>query len=267
MKFIRYQTPTGPALGSLKEDGAVYAVAGDMFGAYTVGAKAGEFDSLRILPPVVPPKVIAVGANYRVHIHDESKIPKFPMLFMKPPSALIGHGQPIVLPRPEQFRYGIKHPDLIPNALGGIDYEGELVIVMGKRCRNVSEQSALSYVLGYTCGNDVSARALQEAEMATGVLLMSKGLDTFAPLGPCVATDLDPGNLGLRCRLNGQESYRCHTRDLLFGVAALVTYISQGVTLEPGDCIYTGTASGGALQPGDTIEVDIDGIGTLRNPV
>ena len=182
-------------MGSLKESGAVYAVSGDMFGNYEVSAQVGTVDDLELLAPVDPGNVIAVGANYLAHIlegHDEDAIPKFPMLFMKPNSAITGPGAPIVLPDPAKFTQSMNDPDLQQDPFGEVHYEAELVAVIGKSCRNVSEDEALDYVLGYSCGNDVSARGLQVKEMATGVLLMSKGMDTFAPLGPCIATDRRP---------------------------------------------------------------------------
>ena len=271
MKFVRYATESGPALGSLKESGAIYEVTGDMFGDHEVGAQVGTVDDLELLAPVDPGNVIAVGANYLAHIlegHDEDAIPKFPMLFMKPTSAITGPGAPIVLPDPAKFTQSMSDPDLQQDPFGEVHYEAELVAVIGKTCRNVSEDEALDYVLGYSCGNDVSARGLQFKEMATGVLLMGKGMDTFAPLGPCIATDLDPTNLEIMARLNGKVMQHSNTDDLLFSVAALVAYTSQGITLNPGDCIYTGTCAGpSALSPGDVIEIEVEGVGVLSNPV
>ncbi len=271
MKFVRYSSASGPAVGSLKDTGAVYAVSGDVFGDYDVGAKVGTVDDLKLLPPVEPGKLIAVGANYLAHIlegHDEDAVPKFPMLFMKPISAVIGPGAPIVLPDSAAFTQSITDPDLLEDPFGEVSFEAELVAVMGKRCRNVREDEALDYVLGYSCGNDVSARNLQMKEMATGVLLMGKGFDTFAPLGPCIATDLDPTNLNVGARLNGETLQDSNTSDLLFSVAQLVAFTSQGITLEPGDCIYTGTPAGPTgLSPGDVIEIEVEGVGVLSNPV
>lgn len=271
MKFVRYDSSSGPAFGSLKESGAIYAVGGDIFADYTVGSQIGTIDDTRLLAPVYPGKVIAVGANYLAHIlenHGPEAIPKFPMLFMKPTTAVTGPGDPIKLPNPLRFTHAMNDADLQKDPFGEVHFEAELVAVVGKTCRNISEVDALDYLLGFSCGNDVSARALQMKEMATGVLLMSKGMDTFAPLGPCIATDLDPTNLKIGARLNGKEVQNSSTSDLLFSVASLVAYISQGVTLEPGDCIYTGTPAGpSALADGDSIEIEVEGVGILQNPV
>ena len=271
MKFVRYDSPAGPAFGALKESGAIYAIDGDIFTDYTVGAQIGTTDDTCLIAPLQPGKVIAVGANYLAHIlenHGPEAIPKFPMLFMKPTTAVIGPGQAIKLPDPSRFTQAINDTDLQNDPFGEVHFEAELVAVVGKTCRNISEADALDYLLGFSCGNDVSARDLQMKEMATGVLLMSKGMDTFAPLGPCIATDLDPENLSIGARLNGKQVQNSSTSDLLFSVASLVAYISQGVTLEPGDCIYTGTPAGpSALSSGDSIEIEVEGIGILRNPV
>ena len=271
MKFVRYATPSGPTFGSLKESGSVYAIEGDIFGSYTVGAKVGTTDDLELLAPIEPRNIVAVGANYLSHILEgagEDGIPKFPMLFMKPSAAVIGPNTPIVLPDPEGFKQSMNDPVLQDDPFGPVGFEAELVVIIGKHCRNIQEADALDYVLGYSCGNDVSARDLQVQEMGTGVLLMSKGLDTFAPLGPCIATDLDPTNLNIKGRLNGEERQNSNTSDLLFSVAATIAYIAQGLTLRPGDCIYTGTPEGpGPLSPGDIVEVELEGIGVLSNPV
>jgi 2-keto-4-pentenoate hydratase/2-oxohepta-3-ene-1,7-dioic acid hydratase in catechol pathway len=271
MKFIRYRTDDGPAYGALKDGGAVNAIDGDIFGNYTVGARVAYLDDLHLLAPVDPPTVIGAGANYLAHIlelQDESAIPQFPMLFALPSTSIIGPDQPITLPRREDFTHAIKHPELRRDPLGRVELEAELVAVIGKTCRAVHEDEALDYVLGYTCGNDVSARGLQFAEMATGVLMMGKGMDSFKPLGPCIATDLDPTNLAITSRRNGETLQQSNTSDLLFSVASLITYLAQGMTLRPGDCIYTGTPAGvGAIKPGDTIEIEVEGIGILRNSV
>ena len=147
-------------------------------------------------------------------------------------------------------------------------YEGELAVIIGRRTRRVPEDRALECVLGYTCANDVSERVVQLAEMKMGCLLVGKSFDTFCPLGPVIATGLEPAALDLTTRLNGQVRQRIDTSDLLFSVARLVSYLSQAMTLWPGDVILTGTPSGvGPIQPGDVVEVEISGIGVLRNPV
>jgi 2-keto-4-pentenoate hydratase/2-oxohepta-3-ene-1,7-dioic acid hydratase in catechol pathway len=194
-----------------------------------------------------------VGLNYVSHIHESGlPTPKFPMLFMKPLSAVIGPGEPIVYPRKGRH----------------VDYEAELVAVIGKRARHVPEERALDYVLGYTCGNDVSERVIQKAEMSTGVMLVGKGFDTFCPLGPVIATGLDPTNLDVMARLNGEQRQKGSTSDLLFSVAHLVAYLSEAMLLLPGDVIMTGTPAGvGPIAAGDVVEIEISGVGVLRNPV
>ena len=271
MKFVRYQTDAGPAYGSLEENGAVRAVSGDIFGEFDVGRRAADMDDLKILAPVDPTKLIGVGGNYLAHLEEggeDAFVPQFPMVFQLPSTSVIGPGDSIVIPDKAGFTHAINDSNLQDEPFSPVDYESELVAVIGKPCHRINPDEALDYVLGYSCGNDVSARPLQLAEMATGVLMLGKGLETFKPLGPVIATDLDPTNLRLRGRHNGVVTQDTNTSDLLFSVASLVTYLAQAIRLEPGDCIYTGTPSGGgSLVPGDTIEVELEGIGVLSNPV
>ena len=182
------------------------------------------------------------------------KRPVAPLLFMKPPTAVIGPDEPIVYPRSDK--------DL------EVHYEGELVVVVGRKARRVNEAQALDVVLGYTCGNDLSEQVIQRIEMGMGHLLIGKAYDTFCPLGPVIATGLDPSNLLLETRVNGELRQNVRTSDLLYSVPYLISYISQAVTLLPGDIIMTGTPFGiGPTVPGDVIDITIEGIGTLHNPV
>lgn len=271
MKFMRYQADAGPAYGSLEESGAVHAISGDIFGDFDVGGRVADADDLKILAPIDPTKLIGVGGNYLAHLEEggeDAFVPQFPMVFQLPSTSVIGPGDPIVIPDKAGFTHAVNDPNLQDEPFSPVDYESELVAVIGKPCHRIDPDEALDYVLGYSCGNDVSARPLQLAEMATGVLMLGKGLETFKPLGPVIATDLDPTDLRLRGRHNGVVTQDTSTSDLLFSVASLVTYLAQAIRLEPGDCIYTGTPSGGgSLEPGDTIEVEIDSIGVLSNPV
>jgi len=271
MKIVRYATDSGPRYGSLNDDGTVHAVDGDIFGDHSIGSQLSPLGNLKLLAPVEPRTIVGVGMNYLAHIMETtgpSGTPQFPMTFLKPPTAIIGPEEDIVLPRGDQFRHAINHPELQEEPFGEVHYEAEVVIVIGKECRNIEAPQALDYVLGYTCGNDISARKLQFAEMKMGAILMGKGMDSFAPLGPCINTDLDPTNLRVQSRVNGETKQDSNTSDLLFSVASLVTYIAQGVTLRPGDCIFSGTPAGiGALSPGDTVEIEVEGVGVLRNPV
>jgi 2-keto-4-pentenoate hydratase/2-oxohepta-3-ene-1,7-dioic acid hydratase in catechol pathway len=253
MKLVRYAVDGIVAYGALEADGAIRQLAGSPFESPATGPPPHTLVQVRLLAPVEAPRVIGVGLNYVSHIAETKQItPTLPMLFMKHPSTVIGPGEPIVYPRQAKT----------------VDYEGELAVIIGRPTRRVPEDTALEYILGYTCANDVSERVVQLAEMKMGCLLVGKSFDTFCPLGPVIATDLDPTVLELTTRLNGQVRQRITTSDLLFSVAKLVSYLSQAMTLWPGDVILTGTPSGvGPIQPGDVVEVEISGVGVLRNPV
>jgi len=217
-----------------------------------------------------PSKIIAVGFNYRAHVAEGTSIlpsapppeePSEPILFAKTPNVLVADGEPIVIPTSLVARYGFKAPRT--------DFEAELAVVIGRTCRDVSEAEARSYVLGYTCFNDVSQRDIQNADRSGW--FRGKSFDSFGPIGPALLLEspaLDPQRLRVSCRLNGELRQEGSTADMIFGVAALVSYISRNLTLESGDIIATGTPSGvGAIKAGDVVEVEIDGIGVLRNPV
>jgi len=235
------------------EGDIAYEAIGDWFaGAPRRGRELGPFESFTVLPPVErPSKIVAVGLNYAAHVTENDptrKIPDEPVLFLKPPSALLGHGGTILLPPGNR-----------------IDYEAELCIVIGRRASRVRETEALDYVLGYTCGNDVSHRDQQYKD---GQWVRGKGYDTFCPLGPWIETELDPSDLAIVSRLNGELRQNARTSQMLFPPAFLIAFIANVMTLEPGDVIMTGTPYGvGPMVPGDTIEVEIEGIGVLRNPV
>jgi len=255
MILLRYAGPDGPAFGLLKEHN-VYALPGDPFtGRATVraGPLVGAVDEVELLAPCAPTKIVAVGRNYAEHAAEHgSQVPTEPLLFFKPPSAVIGPGQAIVLP-PQSKR---------------VEHEAELCLVIGRRCRNVSPDAAWSYVLGVTCGNDVTARDLQRQDHQW---TRGKGFDTSAPLGPWIVTGLsaaDASSLSITCQVNGLYRQMGRTKDMVFSPAELVSYISQMITLEPGDVVMTGTPAGvGPLEAGDVVEVTIEGIGALANPV
>lgn len=202
------------------------------------------------IAPITPTKIVCVGRNYKAHAAElGNEVPAEPMLFFKPPSALIGPGAAIEL----------------PHQSSRVDHEAELGVVIGKRCRNAALENALDYVFGYTCVNDVSARDLQKKD---GQWARAKGFDTFCPAGPLLVSGLAPQELGVRCHVSGAPRQDGHTRDMIFPVADLIVYISSVMTLEPGDLIATGTPHGvGPLTPGDTVDVEIDRIGVLSNPV
>lgn len=207
-------------------------------------------EEVRLLPPVEPSKVIGVGLNYRDHAEEVGlEPPKEPVIFLKPPTAVIGPGDPIV----------------IPPCSERVDYEGELALVVGRRAKDVTPEEAQGYILGYTCFNDVTARDIQRRE---GQWTRAKGFDTFAPLGPWIVTDLDPRVLRVETYLNGELRQGSDTSQLIFDPFELLAFCSRVMTLLPGDVIATGTPSGiGPMKPGDIVEVRIEGIGVLRNPV
>jgi 2-keto-4-pentenoate hydratase/2-oxohepta-3-ene-1,7-dioic acid hydratase in catechol pathway len=249
LKLVRFLKNDQPCYG-LIEGEAVYTVEGFIFGKFRQADKVAALTEVCLLAPCQPTKILAVGLNYRTHAAEAGyDVPPEPLLFFKPPSSVIGPFAPIVYPILSQQ----------------VDYEGELAVVIGQRVRNVSPEKAHDFVLGYTCGNDITARDLQRRD---DQWTRAKGFDTFCPLGPCIVTDLDPGHLAIRTRVNGEIRQSTSTADMVFSVAELIAYTSQVMTLEPGDVILTGTPSGvGPLQPGDVVEVEIEGIGTLRNPV
>ncbi|MDQ2818684.1 MAG: fumarylacetoacetate hydrolase family protein [Candidatus Eremiobacteraeota bacterium] len=204
----------------------------------------------RLLPPCTPTKIVCVGRNYVDHVAEMgSAVPAEPMLFFKPPSALLPPDGTIELP-PQSER---------------VEFEGELAVVIGRRCRRATRERALDFVCGYTLINDVTARDLQQTD---GQWARAKGFDTFAPMGPCIATELDPAALRLRTRRNGDLMQDCSTSQMVFDVPTLIEYVSAAFTLEEGDVIATGTPSGvGKLGAGDCVEIEIDEIGILRNRV
>jgi 2-keto-4-pentenoate hydratase/2-oxohepta-3-ene-1,7-dioic acid hydratase in catechol pathway len=206
---------------------------------------------MRLKDPFVPSKIVCVGRNYREHAAElGNKMPDEPLLFLKAPSAIIASGEDIVLPGASQQ----------------VEHEGELGVVIGRIARNIpSDEDPLSYVLGYTCVNDVTARDLQRKDVQ---FTRGKSFDTFCPVGPWIETDIDPGNVEVQTRLNGEVKQKGNTADMAFPVAFLIRYISEIMTLYPGDLIATGTPAGfSRMKPGDIVEVEVAGIGVLQNRV
>lgn len=252
MKIARYEYKGAVHYGRLNGERLV-RLSGSIWDG---PAESGDIDPLaavRLLSPVESPRIFGVGLNYVAHIAESgSATPRIPLLFMKPSTSAIGTEADIVYPREGQ----------------NIHFEAELAVVVGRRCRRVPLAEALSVVFGYTCANDISERVIQAQEMAQGALLIGKGYDTFCPLGPVIATDLDPTNLAIGARVNGVRRQASNTGDLLFSVAQLVHALSSAMTLLPGDVIITGTPAGvGPVVPGDLVEIEIEGIGILRNRV
>ncbi|HEY5434846.1 MAG TPA: fumarylacetoacetate hydrolase family protein [Candidatus Limnocylindrales bacterium] len=263
MRVIRFDDEAGVTrYGALQEDGTALRIAGDIFGAFEVTTEPAVV--ARLLAPVAPTNLLCIGRNYRRHAEEGGEpVPEHPIVFMKATTAVQDPGAPIVLPR------HLRSDE--------VDFECELAVVIGKRCTNVTPESALDYVLGYTCANDVSARDWQ-GRWGGGQWWRGKSFDTFAPLGPCLvlADEIpDPSTLQVRLILNGEVMQDGRTADMIFDVPTLIAFLSGDTTLLPGTVILTGTPHGiGAarspqvfLQPGDTVTVDIDRIGSLTNPV
>jgi 2-keto-4-pentenoate hydratase/2-oxohepta-3-ene-1,7-dioic acid hydratase in catechol pathway len=249
MKIARFLHKDRERFGVVEGD-HIQAAEGKMFGHFHQTGQAYSLAEVKLLPPVMPSKVVAIGLNYKDHAAElKIELPEAPLIFLKPASAVIGHLDPIIYP-------AMSHR---------VDFEGELGIVIGKEAKMVSEDMADEFILGYTCLNDVTARDLQGKD---GQWTRAKGFDTFAPLGPWIETELDPTHLKLETFLNGERKQASNTSNLIFPPRRLVSFISQIMTLLPGDCIATGTPSGiGPMKVGDTVEVVIEGIGKLVNRV
>jgi 2-keto-4-pentenoate hydratase/2-oxohepta-3-ene-1,7-dioic acid hydratase in catechol pathway len=246
IRFLEGRTPRYAAV----EGDTAYPFDGEPWEISVPSSRGVQVAGLPLLPPCAPSKIVGVGKNYRAHIKEmKSDTPDEPLIFLKPPSSLLASGEPIV--RPAGYER--------------VDYEGELGVVIGRRAHEVKPEHAMSYVFGYTCVNDVTVRDLQKKDVQ---FTRAKGFDTFAPLGPCIATDLDPSTLRLCTRVNGEIKQQTDISDMVFDVPTLVVFISRVMTLLPGDVIATGTPSGvGNLRGGDVVDVEIEGIGTLHNPV
>jgi len=243
----------GESVWALLEDDQVYRLEGHPYSDGSPGARIGTLETVTLLPPVCPTKVLCVGRNYVAHAAEHgAEVPAEPLLFLKPPSSVIGPGEAIIVPALSQR----------------VEHEAELAVVIGKRCRNVTAEEAWDYVLGITCSNDVTARDLQRKD---GQWTRGKGFDTFCPVGPWIVTGLheaDIADLGVICRVNGEVRQQGRTSQMVFPANTLIAYAASVMTLEPGDIFLTGTPAGvGPLIPGDVVDVEIESVGILRNPV
>jgi 2-keto-4-pentenoate hydratase/2-oxohepta-3-ene-1,7-dioic acid hydratase in catechol pathway len=250
MKIYRFQHLDKIRHGVLREE-KLYPVGGSIFGKFRVAERGVPISGVVLLPPVEPTKIVGIGRNYREHSRELGHpVPKEPLLFLKPSSAVIG---------PEGV---ISYPEMSER----VDYEGELAVVIGKTAKRLSaDVDAEGFILGYTCFNDVTARDLQAKDVQ---FTRAKSFDSFAAIGPCIVTGLDPGRLRIKTFLNGKLRQSASTRSLIFPVSHLVRYVSHVMTLFPGDVITTGTPAGvGPMVPGDRVDVQIEGIGTLSNTV
>ncbi len=249
MRIVRFERQGATGYGRLEGETVVPLRDRPWEGVATAD-EAVPLEAVRLLAPCEPSKIVAVGRNYRAHAAElGNEVPASPIIFLKPPTAVIGPDDAIVYPA----------------ASKNVHHEAELAVVIGRRCRHVRPNDVPSYVWGYTCGNDVTARDLQRLDEQW---TRSKSFDTFCPLGPWIDTELDPADVSVICRVNGLVRQSGRTRDMVFGVSALVAFISEVMTLEPGDVILTGTPEGvGPLARGDVVEVEIEGVGVLRNRV
>ena len=247
MKIARYLAHGQISYGAV-EGNSVKELSAPPFGDFQITDHTHTLDEVKLLAPCVPSKILAIGLNYSSHLHDRPG-PSEPMVFYKTPTSVIGPGETIIRPKDTER----------------LDAEAELVVVIKDQCRNVSQEEAMQHVLGYTCGNDVSARDWQREDRNWW---RAKSADTFSPAGPFIETDLDASNIRVCARINGTEVQGESTSYLIFDIPTLVSYTSKFVTLEPGDMIYTGTpGEPGEMKDGDVCEIEIEGIGVLSNPI
>lgn len=249
MKFIRYEYQGEQYVGLIDGE-TVYDVAGDIFGEWAVGDSIASLQDVQLLAPVQPSKIVCVGRNYAAHAAEHgADVPDEPLLFLKPPSAVIGPEAAIQLP-----------------ALSNqVEHEAELAVVIGQRCRHVAPAEAWDVVFGYTCANDVTARDLQRSD---GQWTRAKGFDTFCPVGPAVVTDFAPADVEVVCRVNGEVRQQATTRDIVFPIPDLIAAVTAVMTLEPSDLLLTGTPEGvSPIRAGDSVEVEVSDLGVLRNSV
>ncbi len=251
MRIVRFRkNKTSPTYwGWLAED-RIGVLEGSPFADYRREEAIMPADSMEILQPVLPSKIICIGRNYVAHAEEhEAEVPELPLIFLKPPSAVIGNGEPIILP-PQSKQ---------------VEHEAELAVVIRQRGRWIKPEEAKDHILGYTAANDVSARDLQFGD---GQWTRGKSFDTFCPLGPWIETEIDPADLLVTCWLNRHMRQMASTRDMVFPVPQLIAFVSSVMTLEPGDVILTGTPAGvSPMVDGDEVTVEIEGIGRLSNPV
>lgn len=251
MKIVRYIKDNTPEYGWVMNEPAnaqIGKVEGDIFTGFRRLEANYALDDLTILPPVMPSKIICVGRNYIAHAKEHNaEVPEIPLLFLKPPSAIIGNEENIILPPQSQQ----------------VEHEAELAVVIGKKSRWVEPENVQDIIFGYTIANDITARDLQRRD---GQWTRAKGFDTFCPIGPWIETVFDPSDALISCSVNGEMRQMASTRDMVFDIKQLIAYISSIMTLYPGDIILTGTPSGvGILNNGDILETSIEGIGLLKN--
>lgn len=251
MRLARIQHG-GSAVWGIVEEGDIYSLEGDLYGEYTKGERICAIADAKLLAPAEPTIIVACGLNYMGEIrHLGAAVPQEPSLFFKPPTTVLDPGVEIPCPAITDM----------------LSHEAELCCVMKRTARDVPEDKALDYVLGYTCGNDIGMMDILKKD--NGVITRAKGFDMSSALGPWLETDLDPANLAIKGRINGEVIQDNSTREMLFSAAKIISYISEFMTLRPGDVVFTGTPENGhyVVNIGDVMEVEIEGIGVLRTPV
>ena len=249
--FARFEID-GTVLHGIVEGHAIKEISGSPLNDYSETGNSHNLQDVKLLPPVSPRKIVAIGLNYRSHLGDKPG-PAAPEPFLKSSTTVVGQGDNIVIPK-VAIEEGVK-----------IQPEAELALIIGKDCKGATQENALDYVFAYTCGNDVSARDWQANDLQWA---RAKSSDTFGPIGPWMTTDLDPTNIQVICRVNGEEKQNQNTSDLLHPVTRIIEYVSSVITLQVGDVIMTGTpGTPGDIHPGDVVEVELSGVGVLTNPV
>lgn len=251
MKFARFEAD-GKEMYGIVEDGKVKGIDGCIYGDYTLSGNEWALEDVKLLPPIKPSKLIAIGLNYLDHVKEggaDREPPKEPLIFLKAPTSICANGDEIVLPKQATLTH----------------FEAEIGIVMKKKTKRISEENALDAVLGYFAANDVSERVFQRGD---GQWTRAKSFDTFCPVGDYIVSGIDPNKQKITCHVNGQIKQNSNTDNMIFNIQKIVSYVSDQMTLLPGDVIITGTPSGvGPIEPGDVVRVEIEEIGVLENPV
>ena len=248
MKYVRFKTADGAVSNGILADGIVRKIHGEIWEEWKDAHREYPLEEVTLLAPVCPGKIVGVGANYRSFLDEKKKpYPLIPRIFLKPPTSVIGSGEPIICPASDHL----------------IQFEGELGVVIGKHCSQVGKAEAMAAVCGYTCLNDLTDRTMLEED---GIWTRGKGQDTFAPIGPCISDEVNLESDVIKTRVNGQIRQWKELTDMYFSVPELISFISENMTLLPGDIIATGTPAGaGQLNIGDVIEVEVGSIGILKN--
>ncbi len=251
MKFVRYEVEDQKYYGIVEND-KVKEIEGCIYGEYEVTDKERALDEVTLLPPVEPSKLIAIGLNYLDHVKEggaDREPPTEPLIFLKAPTSICGNGEPIIIPKQASLTH----------------YEAEIGVVIKNKIKRVTEEEALDHALGYIVANDVSERVFQRGD---GQWTRAKSFDTFCPVGDYIVTDIDPNEQKISCHLNGEVKQDSNTNNMIFNIQKIISYVSDQMTLLPGDVIITGTPAGvGPIEPGDKVRIEVEEVGVLENPV